>query len=371
MGHIVNNKDEVYRALAERLNRYPVGAPVNESLMEILYRLYTESEARVGSQFSQPLTPVRLEQLATATGYVEQDLKSILNGMAEKGLIIDIPHRTGFYYLLSPVVIGFFEYTFMRTGNQVDMKELAELFEKYFSSAEVKDEITRSDTKMFRTLVYESLIPVAAETEVLNYEKASEIIRQSGGGAISLCSCRHKMQHLGKACGAPLDVCMSLGNAAKWIVYRGFGRPATVDELLRVLERTEKLGLVPLGDNVMNKPTYICHCCGCCCVVLRTINETGKFFTHPSNFIASPLPEKCISCGTCANSCQIKAITMVDRGDGTEVPDVNQELCLGCGVCAGACPQDAISMTRRSILHVPPQDGQEKILRIAREKGLV
>lgn len=363
MGHIVGTKDEVYRALAERLNRYPVGAPVNETLMEILYHLYTESEARVGSQFSQPLTPVRLEQLAAATGYEEKELKEILNGMAAKGLVIDVPHRSGFYYLLTPVVIGFFEYTFMRTGNQVDMKELAELFEKYFSDKEVRDEITRSETKMFRALVYESLIPVAVETEVLTYERASEIIRQSGGGAISLCACRHKMHHLGKACGAPLDVCMSLGNAAKWIVYRGFGQPATVDELLRVLDHTEKAGLVHLCDNVMTKPAYICHCCGCCCLVLRSINETGKFFTHPSNFVATLLPENCLSCGTCADSCHIKAITMA------EMPVINGELCLGCGVCASACPNGAISMQRRSILHVPPLDGKEKIQRIAREKG--
>ncbi|MGB9904755.1 MAG: ATP-binding protein [Desulfotomaculales bacterium] len=371
MGHITNAKDEVYRALAERLNRYPVGAPMNESLMGILYRLYTESEARVGSRFQQPLTPVKLEQLAAATGYSEEDLRTILNGMAEKGLVIDVPHRTGYYYLLTPLVIGFFEYTFMRTGNQVDMKELAELFEKYFTSQEVRDELTRSETKMFRALVYESLIPVAVETEVLNYEKASEIIRQSGGGAISLCSCRHKMHHLGKACDAPLDVCMSLGNAAKWIVYRGFGKPATVDELLRVLDRTEKLGLVHLGDNVMNKPAYICHCCGCCCVVLRAINKAGKFFTHPSNFLPSLDTEECVSCGTCADSCQIKAITMVDRGDGTEVPAVNQDLCLGCGVCASACPHGAMSMSRRSVLYVPPEDSKEKFLRIAREKGRV
>ncbi|MGB9803852.1 ATP-binding protein [Desulfofundulus sp.] len=367
MGHIVGARDEIYRALAERLNREPVGAPVNETLMEILYRLYTESEARVGSRF--PLSPVRLEQLAAATGYAEEDLQAILNGMAEKGLVIDVPHRTGFYYLLAPMVIGFFEYTFMRTGNQVELKELAELFEKYFKSNEVREELTCSDTKMFRTLVYESLIPVAVETEVLTYEKASEIIRQSGGGAISICACRHKAKHLGKSCDAPLDVCMSLGKAAKWIVYRGFGKQATVDELLRVLEHTEKLGLVHLCDNVMNKPAYICHCCGCCCTVLRGINESGKFSTHPSNFIPSLAPHKCVSCGTCADSCHIKAITMEDRGDGKSIPTINQDLCLGCGVCASTCPNEALFMSRRSALHVPPIDSKEKFLRMAREKG--
>ena len=34
-----------------------------------------------------------------------------------------------------------------------------------------------------------------------------------------MCACRHEAAHLGKACHAPVDVCMSLGGAAEWIVY--------------------------------------------------------------------------------------------------------------------------------------------------------
>lgn len=55
MGHLLNGKDEVYRALAEHLSRFPVGAVINETLMEILRRLYTESEAGLGSRI--PLKP--------------------------------------------------------------------------------------------------------------------------------------------------------------------------------------------------------------------------------------------------------------------------------------------------------------------------
>ncbi len=41
MGHLIDAKEQVYRALAERLNRNPVGAPGSEVLMEILHHLYT------------------------------------------------------------------------------------------------------------------------------------------------------------------------------------------------------------------------------------------------------------------------------------------------------------------------------------------
>lgn len=367
MGHIVDAKEEVYRVLAERLNRSPVGAPPNETLMEILHRLYTESEAMVGSKF--PLVPLTADKIAEITGIKPAELASTLNSMAGKGLLLDLPRRDEVYYMLAPVVIGFFEYTFMRVRDDLNLKDLAELFERYFHNDEVRKEFAGGETGFFKTLVYESLIPAVVETEVLNYERASEIIRQSGGGALTMCACRHKAAHLGKACDAPVDVCTSLGGAAEWIVRRGLGRAATVDELLRVLDRTEKAGLVHMGDNVLNNPTYICHCCGCCCVVLTSVRETGRGSTHPSNFIAALDQNTCVGCGTCAASCHIQAIAMVDDGAGGETPQINQDLCLGCGVCAAACPSGALTMSRRAVLHVPPENKKEQFLRFARERG--
>jgi ferredoxin len=370
LGHIVNSKEEVYRALADRLNKNPVGAPVNEFLMEILHRLYKESEAKVASKF--PVFPMKAEDIAEATGIAPGELKKILENMADKGLVVDIPRSDGTYYMLSPMVVGFFEYTFMRSGEGINMRELAELFENYFQSEGVREEIFGAPTKMFKALVYERLIPAAVETEVLSYEKASEIIRQSGGGALSLCACRHKASHLGSTCKAqaPLeDVCTSLGNAAFWLVSHGFARYATVDELLRVLEKTEKLGLVHLGDNVLNKPAYICHCCGCCCGVLRTINETKIMSVSPSNFVPVVDAELCNSCGTCAERCHIEAIKVDQVEENQGIPVIDESLCIGCGVCAGGCPTGALSMRRRTVLHVPPKNKKEQLISIAREKG--
>ena len=367
MGHIINAKEEIYHLLAERLSKTPEGAPINEDLMAILHRLYTESEALVGSKFSS--IPMTLHKIAKITGIEEIELKVILDGMAEKGLVLDIPRKDSFYYMLAPMLVGFFEYTFMRTGDHASLKELAELFEAYFHSPGVMKEIAGFDTKIMRTLIYESIIPLAVETEVLDYEKASEVIRQSGGGAITMCACRHEASHLGKACDAPVDVCMSLGGAADWLIRKGLGKAATVDDLLEVLERTQKLGLVHLCDNVMNQPTYICNCCGCCCKVLRAINEQQVFATHPSNFIPSIELESCISCGICADKCQIHAITMTEQPKGMEVPILNDASCIGCGACSASCPTGSLSMSRRSTLSVPPENGRDKSKRMAKEKG--
>ncbi|NLI12458.1 4Fe-4S dicluster domain-containing protein [Pelotomaculum propionicicum] len=370
MGHLHDAKEAVYRALAERLSKNPVGVKVNKTLMEILHRLYTESEALVGGSF--PLAPVTIDKIATGSGIEENSLKNILEGMAEKGLVIDLPRRDKVLYILAPMVIGFFEYTFMRVRDDINMKELAELFERYFQNDEARAELSGGATKMFKALVYEKIVPAVVETEVLSYERASDIIRSSGGGALSMCSCRHKASHLNKACGAPLDVCTTLGkNGAEWLVRRELGKPATVDELLRVLEQTEKAGLVHLGDNVLNKPTFICHCCGCCCTVLHSIRESGKLMAHPSNFIPRLAKEDCSGCAACSAACQIRAITMRGEAGGTELPLIKEDICLGCSVCACACPTGALTMSRRRDLHQPPQNSTEKFARIAMEKGRV
>jgi ferredoxin len=367
MGHLINAKEEIYHALAERLSKAPEGVKINEDFMAILHHLYTESEALVGSKF--PLVPMTLNKISTFTGINEDELKIILDEMSNKGLILDIPRKGEFYYMLVPMVVGFFEYTFMRTGDQIKLKELSELFERYFDSDGGFEAIAGIDTKVMRNLVYENVIPVAVETEVLDYEKASEIIRQSGGGSISLCSCRHQASHLGKACDAPQETCISLGGAAEWIVRKGLGKPATVEELLKVLEETQKLGLVHLCDNVMNRPTYICSCCGCCCHILKGIKEQKIFAVHSSNFIPSLELESCVGCGICSKRCQIDAITMNEQGNGIEVPIVNNEVCIGCGVCASFCPTGSLTMSRRPVLYVPPKNIKEKLKRMAMEKG--
>ena len=38
---------------------------------------------------------------------------------------------------------------------------------------------------------------------VLDYERASEVVRTASHRGIGVCYCRHKMEHLGRACDAP------------------------------------------------------------------------------------------------------------------------------------------------------------------------
>lgn len=119
MGHIVNAKEEIYHALAERKSRSPEGAPINENLLAILRRLYSEGEAMVGSKF--PLVPFSLEKIVATTGMEETKLKGILESMSDKGLVMDFPRRDSFFYMLAPVVVGFFRvYLYAHRGSGRD-----------------------------------------------------------------------------------------------------------------------------------------------------------------------------------------------------------------------------------------------------------
>ncbi len=46
--------------------------------------------------------------------------------------------------------------------------------------------------------------------------------------------------------------------------------------------------------------------------------------------------DECISCGACAGSCPVEAIS---EGDGKYVIDA--EKCIDCGACADSCPVSA------------------------------
>jgi len=267
--------------------------------------------------------------------------------------------------MLSPVVVGFFEYTMMRT-DRADLKELTSLFDKYFHDPRVAEELFGAGTKMFRTLIYEQYIPELIHTEVLNYEKAEQVIRDSGGGGLSICACRHKSLHLGNPCSYPMeDICTSLSRPSEWLVRRGFARKASTDELLKNLERSYKLGLVLTCDNVIDEPAYICHCCGCCCGVLKSITEYHVQSIQPSNFIPEIDPELCLSCDACVDACHIKALNSSEAAQ----PELNRGKCIGCGVCASACPAEALQMVQRESIHVPPENKIAQMINIALERG--
>ena len=52
--------------------------------------------------------------------------------------------------------------------------------------------------------------------------------------------------------------------------------------------------------------------------------------------MAYKINDNCISCGACAATCPVNAIS-----EGDEKYIIDPEICISCGACAGVCPVDA------------------------------
>ncbi len=379
MGHLGRLKEE-YRELADRLQRGSVALPEPadprawEGWREILEILFTPEEAELASKL--PVRPVSLQALARRLSADPEQLRARLEPMCEKGVVMDLVHpRSGkTSYLLSPPVVGFFEYSMMRAHDRVPKKRMAEALDAYTrGDPTFAREALGGDTKLGRTLAHEDALADGPLPDVLPWERASEVVGGARAWAVSLCFCRHEAQHLGRACDAPVELCLSLNGGAEFVVRRGFGRRIERAEALDVLARARAEGLVQLADNVQSRPAWICNCCGCCCEQLHGVSEFGLAAVNPSGVTPRRDPARCAGCSRCARACPVGAIEMRpvrapgERKSGL-APSFDLDRCIGCGVCAGACHK-GLELVRTGGPPRVPANAVEKAVRMAVERG--
>jgi len=367
VGHI-RNGNGVYVRLQKRLDRFPIGAPPAPALYEILKALYTEEEAEVGARM--PIRFTDLAGIARRTGKSPEQLRPILHRMADKGLVMDFEHRGKFTYILSPTVLGFFEFAFMRVREDLPQKEIARHMVAYaHDDPDFARAVFAGKTQGGRALVHEDQVDPADLTQIFDHERATQIVKEAKAWAVSLCFCRHIQEHEGKACGKPMGVCTTLNSAADYVIRHGLGRRIPKEEALDIFAQTRAEGLVHIGDNVKRRPAYVCHCCGCCCAMLSAINRFRMFdAVVTSPFEAAFDPGRCNGCGQCAKKCPVSAIRIEGEGKGKHAV-LSPEVCLGCGVCKPACARGALSMAPRKERILVPETSWHRAVVMAIERG--
>ena len=373
MAHTV--EQSAYRRLTERLNRFPQGAPPSKLLTKILMVLFKEKDAERVSLL--PIRPFTARRAARIWQVPNSASRKILDGLAQKALLVDFEVAGEMHYVLPPPMAGFFEFSMMRIRDDIDQKLLGELFFEYLNVEEdfVRELFTRGETQLGRTFVHEPVLSAENALHVLDYERASSVIKTASHRGISMCYCRHKMMHKGRACEAPMNICMTFNTTAESLTRHGHARAVDISEGLDLLAQAHESNLVQFGENVRQGVNFICNCCGCCCEAMIAARRFAVMQPiHTTNFLPVVQENTCDGCGKCVALCPVEAMTLVSANHPhkpkKKIARIDEDRCLGCGVCVRACTKcNSISMISRRQRILTPLNGTHRAVVMALERG--
>ncbi|HUS77783.1 MAG TPA: 4Fe-4S binding protein [Patescibacteria group bacterium] len=218
------------------------------------------------------------------------------------------------------------------------------LRDKRFERDYTEEELERIYADIDKAVTIPVDIGVKAEHRVLDLSRMEEILRAARLIVLQDCGCRTDKGN----CDSPLDVCISIDEAAdaedEFTQYHP--REVTLEEALDALRRSHEAGLVHMAYTMEgdDRPTIICSCCTCCCHTLSGLLRFGLAkHVLKSDLVSETDEGVCIDCGVCAERCVFEARQMVD-GKLAYRP----ESCFGCGLCVSTCPKQAIRLVKKA-----------------------
>lgn len=339
--------EDVYQKLAQVLDTLPNGFPATDSKIEIklLKRIFDPDEAELFCDLKLKFETAG--QIAQRTGRPAEGLEEKLSVMQEKGQIFGIDMGGVQIFRMLPWAFGIYEMQLPHMD-----RELAEMCEEY---GEVYGkQFFAAKPQLMQVIPIES--EIHGVQEALPYERVSNIIENSQSFMYFDCICKKEKGLMGKPCDKPVQVCTAFAPVPGVFDNHPFGKTMTREEAYALMKKAEEAGLVHLTWNAESGHYFICNCCGCCCGVLRSINELGIEASKVvnSHYYAKIDPDACTLCGTCADErCQVHAIE-----EGEDAYHVVPEKCIGCGLCVSTCPAEAITLIRKAKdqIEKPPKD---------------
>lgn len=333
--------DNVYERLAEALDRLPNGFPRTPSNVElkVLKKIFSPEEAKIAGQLTGSTESI--VEIAQKLGFTVEEAQAKLIKMAKRGLVWYEDEKGKPSFRLAPFVVGIYEAQLETMDH-----ELAHLVEEYLANGGAIG-IMKPQPALHRVIPAQK----AVKSElILPYDDVKAILLNSKSFGLRDCVCRVQQKHLGHKCEFPLITCL---------FFSEYERPPhrytiSKEEALAFLDKAEEIGLVHTVSNVMKGVGYVCNCCGCCCGILRGINDWGiKNSVAHANYTATIDPTQCLNCGTCTTRCQVHAITQQN-----DVSVVNKQKCIGCGLCATGCPNNAAQLKRKPQSEIinPPEN---------------
>ncbi len=332
--------DSVYDRLADSLNALPNGFPRTQSGVEIriLKKMFSEEQAALAGQLRGEFESV--DDIAARTALPVKEVTGRLLEMTRKGLVWFNKKDGRPAFRLAPFVVGAYE-------AQIDEldHEFAHLVEAYMLEGGAAG-IMQPQPALHRVVPAQS-----AKTEtILPYDDVRVLFESARAYHVEECICRKERTLVDHACDFPKGMCFSVSDRDRAPVPGDISR----DEAFALLARAEEIGLVHTVSNVVKGVSYVCNCCGCCCAILRGINEWGiAKSVAAANYYAVIDPEFCAGCGNCRERCQVKAVS---EQDGISV--VNREKCIGCGLCVSGCPNEVARLVKKPEAEIvqPPAD---------------
>ncbi len=280
--------------------------------------------------------PITLPKLAKKTKKPEAELEKLLQEMAVVGLIEynwENPQHEK-QYILPMFVPGSAEFMVMNKAQVEEHTEIADFFEHMsrLPLEKVTPMVPLGGAGIgMHVIPVEKAIPATQESSSLEHI-SYWLNKYKDKYAVGQCSCRLQQRIRGEGTGdLEGELCIGVGDMADYLVETGRGRYIELDEVMEILERSEKMGYVHQITNIdgQDKIFAICNCAVGVCNALRT----SQLFNTPnmsrSAYRAHVTKEKCVACGKCVEVCPAGAAKLGQKlctKDGGEISYPKHEL---------------------------------------------